>query len=241
MKPDKKLFKRMQKLLAMSKDASSPKEAEIAMRRLYSLLAKYNISQVELENEEDLIITTDFSVQYNRPWIRRLFLSVCRLYFCGVYYQQYGRKAHLYVSGEEFNREYATALCENLVKSIHRLARQESKNLYSKIDNSYVMSFKNGASITICERAIDMRTKAMQGDLNVEDTTLPVLRSVYEKHELAIKDHYADLKLNLETKRSSMSINNYSGYEAGQKYGNTVNLGRGLSNGTKPIKQLTNY
>ena len=55
-----KIMKRIEKLLAMSRNNTNENEAAIATKRLHALLAEYNLSEAAIEDREQDIETARF-------------------------------------------------------------------------------------------------------------------------------------------------------------------------------------
>ncbi len=230
---NEKIMKRAKALLAMSQDASSENEAMIAAKRLHSLLAKYNISLTQLEDKLEQP-DEEFFNSVNWPWRRTVLKCVSELYFCKCYYSQTRKNyADYYVIGTEVNRMFALGIIKNIFNIIEVKAKQESVDHYGKANSTFISSFRNGAASRINARCNELIGASKSGKLQDEDgTNLPALLSVYEQNDLMNKDFMEDL--GLITKKTKTRAHDRSGYTAGQKAGDKVQLSRELQNKQSP-------
>lgn len=78
-----KIHDRIQKLLAMAKDASSPNEAMIAMERARRLMDKYQIEETDLESVEENRFASNFlfskSYKFMPAWMNIMATALCKL------------------------------------------------------------------------------------------------------------------------------------------------------------------
>jgi len=230
---NEKILARAKALLAMSQDASSEHEAMIAARRLHSLLAKHNISVLDLDDNQEEVGECEFHVN-DWPWKRTIGYWVAKLYFCELTYQRTKRNyANYFVTGTEVNRLFAESIMKNVFFTIDLASKVESRKLYGKVVSSFVTSFRNGASNTIALRCNELIDQAKEGTLvDDEGNTLPILSSVYDKYE-AENSAYME-KLDIKTSKSSIRSLDSKGYTAGAEAGENVQLSRSVQDKSSP-------
>jgi hypothetical protein len=160
---EQKLLDRLNRLRAMAEDVNSEAEAMIAMRRLHSLLAKHNLSLVDLDNKngQENIDQHSF-LDVSRPWKKQIVNGIAKLYFCHLYVERVDKKKAMFViTGEEHNREFAVFLIKNVVRVVEAQALAESKAAYGKRSVPFINSFRNGAAYRIACPLCSMLTRAL--------------------------------------------------------------------------------
>lgn len=235
---DQKLLDRLTRLRAMSEDVGSEAEAMIAMRRLHSLLAKHNLSLIDLDNQTaEGAIDQDSLVEINRPWKRQIINGVCKLYFCEMYMTRLdAKKAQFVITGQEHNRQFALFIINTVIRTVDAEAARQSRAVYGKRSTPFINSFRNGASSRIARRCFDMIVEASTGKLvDEESNTLPALADVYAAESRKIQEFLDKQNLNLETKKArAIKANDVLGFVKGQETGNSVQLSRAIHGKNSP-------
>lgn len=228
---NEKILKRMRALLAMSRDAANDNESEIAMKRLHSMLAKHNISMVDIDGPEatEEVGKSGFN-SYVRPWHKAILQGVAKLYFCKSYTSGRGRKVDIMVVGTEINREFAMGMIQSILHSVNIQSQHAANAHYPKGPqwSRFQTSFLNSASLTIYHRCMKLIEDAQQGETpDGEGGTLPVLASVYDTHWALCEELMS--KMNMKVGRNmKFQMNSAAGYNAGKDAGNKVQLTRSL-------------
>lgn len=230
-----KLNKKLKSLLAMSNDKSSENEAMIALKQLHIMLAKHNMSMSDISSEQDPISEDGEEIR-NKPWKRRVALSIAKLYFCDMYPDELcKRKAFYMFVGTTNNRTFAIAVFKMVIATIEREGLRTCKEIHGKRNKSYLTSFYNGAMFRIVERCKLLVRESKTGEaLDEEGNKLPALISLYESTSLVIKE-WSDLNLDLvyNTPRQT-KCNDLTGLQNGIDTGNKVPLSRALHADNKP-------
>ncbi len=228
---NEKILKRMRNLLAMSRDATSDNEAEIAMKRLHSMLAKHNVSMVDIDGPEGIEKAGKSGFNsYVRPWHKAIVQGVSKLYFCKSYYHGRGRKVDVMIVGTEINREFAMGMVKSILHSVNIQSQHAANSRHPKGPqwSSFQTSFLNSASLTIYHRCEALIKAAQQGETPDGDGgTLPVLASVYDTHWALCDEVLAKMDM-IPGRRSKFQMKNAAGYYAGKDAGNKVQLTRSL-------------
>lgn len=228
----------------MSRDASSENEAAIAMKRLHALLAEHNISMTDLDGKEGVDpVDSEGFILRPRPWNKSIASMVARLYFCKIWLNPISaNETKIMVVGTAMNREFAIGVIQMVLHNILTQMDIESGEYvkplkdnptYSKwginkARNEFKTSFLNGASDRIVKRCYELIEDAKAGTLQSEDgNTLPVLASIYDKHDQNNTDFMAGLGLR-KGRSSSRQVKNCQGHAAGTAAGNRVQLTRSL-------------
>ena len=126
---DEKILERVQRLLAMAGDVSSPHEAAIAARRAESIMREHNLSEADVILKEmtcDDIVELDAETGYTTipPWMRRLAGPISMLMDCEVRaYVSHRRKTITYL-GQKEDAQAAAWIFSYLVECIQRLSKK---------------------------------------------------------------------------------------------------------------------
>ena len=224
--PSQKMLDRMAKLLAMSKDTSSPNEAEIAKGQLFKLMAKFNLSQDDISDNHADDMGISIVTFESRPWIRTIVTSISSLYFCNVIFirnREKRSKSDYMIIGRAINREYAVSLIENAHRTLLSDKYQAQKNLSREDRRGFGTSFLRMASATIHNECVHLKRGAVQsGDMpGLGDKYLEVV----DANEAWIADNF-DNVTPIKSKPSNPT--NLNGARLGQKAGESVQLNTGL-------------
>jgi len=233
-----RIIRKMRKLLAMSESTANENEALIAAKQLHAMLAKHNLSAVDLEEQPD--VGKESIEEHRRPWKRILAYSIAKLYFCDLYVTTgYHKTKCKYVFlGSEANRAFAIHIFKMVLKTIEREASRECRAHHGKRNQRFLNSFGNGASYRVGERCRELIRAAREGTLE-DDTgnTLPALLDTYDSAQEMIdaflKAQGVSLKVKVHKDRSS----DYAGVRAGRATGDKVTLSRTLQGNSAP-KQI---
>ena len=224
-----KIIQRMKVLLAMSEGTANENEAMVAAKRLHAMLAKHNLSIIDLSAEENPIEKDQLEVR-NKPWKRTVGGQIARLYFCSFYYTKLdSRRATFTFVGTEANRAFAMSIFKLVVATIERESRTESRRIYGKKNASFITSFLTGAHDRIYQRCKELIEAARHGDLQDEDgNTLPVLASAYDTAKQLTVDWIDDNVGGLRRAKVRLQARNAAGYNKGTEAGNRVALSRSI-------------
>ncbi len=225
-----KLKQRMQKLLAMSQDTSSPEEAMIAAKRLHALLSKHSMSMADVGDESEQIGEGSFE-SINFPYRRVIAHHVAKLYYCQMYYVRHRRNyAQIVLVGKEHHRQIAETIIDQVLRIVDRDAAKASMRACGRRDSTYISSFRNGAAATIAQRCLQLISEARAGNL-VDDETgekLPVLASLYDQENALVDEFLAGVEL--RTRKSRTRANDAMARASGAETGRRVPLHQGLAN-----------
>ena len=168
-----KVKDRIQKLLAMAKDASSPHEAAIAAGRVQKLMAKYNLEMVDLIAEdilnEDNLVQVDRESGYKRTpsYIDWIEIAIARAFNCEV------RGNHKTVKGVDIavtefygyktDVDVATSICSYICEQLERMAKRvKVPEFYRarRLGRRYMSDWRKGAASEISDRIREFYGKA---------------------------------------------------------------------------------
>jgi len=181
-KVDDKILDRVRKLYAMSQDDSSMAEAEIALRRVTSLMKKYGLKAEDLEvspfNEGCAIQGKSIP-----KWFKYLSLGIAEFSDCICEGKRnYDGVATFEYKGYDIDVQSALMLQQYLVDTMNRMW-EEWKKTADYTGKSASTSFKNGFASTMQERLMDMahqrlidEEKMMNSVENSDGKALTVLK-----------------------------------------------------------------
>lgn len=147
----KKLIERIRKLYAMSQDASSPNEAEIAARRCRAMMDEHDIKEADLATSEFLSAACGARKSTTRIplWYNVLAVGVAK--FNDVQTSRSGRDGMLF-NGFETDVLSAQLMLEYLVESLQRGAAHSEHSSRGRI-NSFRMGFSTDIQRRLYELA----------------------------------------------------------------------------------------
>ncbi len=160
-----KIKDRIQKLLAMANDSSSPNEAAIAASRVQKLMAKYNLEMVDLIAEdvldEDNLIKTDRKARYKRTpaYIQWIEVAIAKAFNCEASSKWETRDGVEYdisiFYGYKTDVDVVTSLCEYICDQLEKMAKRvEIPAFYRdrRLSRRYMADWRKGAAREICNR-----------------------------------------------------------------------------------------
>jgi len=215
-----KIIARIKKMMALAKDAgASQGERDNAMRMAYNTLAKYNLDESDLTEEEAREILGFMGP--SGPWCRRVANSVAGLFFCNYYSQRTGKKlTHKFV-GKNANALTAQLMTEYVIKSIEgeagKIARKE------KFDSTWKTNFAKGAASIIYDRCLELREKQSE-ELVASTGTGMVLASLYKRERDANSGYLASIGIKLRKRASTEQGAGGGGFSAGKEFGAGISL-----------------
>ena len=224
-----KIVSRIQKLLAMAKDSSSPHEAAIAAGRASKLLQKHNLTHAEvmLADIDYSSITeerSDMGYKKQPLWFDLLCMPVAHLHDCEVRPARCRFDGKLYPQflGVREDALVAIYVFEFLVGEINRLAKQYQKNntwLFTPPPSrSDMYDFRIGASkgIRYVLRAL-LREKQSKDESSSDGKGLVVVKGAL------IKEKY-----NVEYDNCSRDVRESEHADAGLRAGLRVKVRQGV-------------
>lgn len=160
-----KIRARIQKLLAMAQDSSSPHEAAIAAERVQKLMAKFNLEMADVIaaelQDEDNLVQTDREFQYKRipahiQWIE---VTIAKAFNCEVKRRYKNRDGVHYdvteIYGYKTDVEVVKSLCSYICGQLDSMAKRvkvpEEYRHYG-YSRRYMADWRKGAAREICDR-----------------------------------------------------------------------------------------
>ena len=160
-----KIRARIQKLLAMAQDSSSPHEAAIAAERVQKLMAKFNLEMADVIakelQDEDNLVQADREFKYKRTprYIGQIEVAVAKAFNCevksrwqmheGVEYdvtEIYGYKTDV-----EVVKNLCSYICDQLESMAKRVKVPEHYRQH-RYTRRYMADWRKGATREICRK-----------------------------------------------------------------------------------------
>lgn len=195
-----KVMEKIRKLLALAK-SSNEHEAALAADRAQALLAEYNLTHADVEDNAQPVEEDDDTETDSYPWRRPLGTWVAKMFFCHYMYSTFKRRKtsydrHIFV-GRPHNIVVAKLMFEYLIATVERLARAGAKTIPLKQRSPYRVTFRTTCSSRLCARIADRINVAATSGVVIPDQTtrLPALRSQYEQAQAEI-DSFLEPRLN---------------------------------------------
>jgi len=155
-----KVIDRVRKLYAMSQEAeSSPHEAEIALRRCQSLMAKFGVTISELETSEYGSSTIGRSFRKVPSYVTLLSSAVALLHDCICV-----DSGEIEFRGFSLDAEVATLTYEYLTKSMERSLQQRKKAGDVKPGRSASFDYRVGFGISVLNRCRQIHKERLEAE-----------------------------------------------------------------------------
>lgn len=224
---EEKILSRVRKMMAIANDAAATEgERDNALRMAYKLLAKHNLTMVDVEIHADAqddkreIYET---VTRSQLWARHVCNIVAGLFFCQYFS---GRKinadkcVHHFV-GKESNATTAMLLSDYIVQSLVKESRQRYKNDLTPEARSFCL----GAVNKLRERVKELKAQ-QEEEIKVENPTGTslVLANLYQRESDANALVVSESQYNIKVSRGGKSTVKSDAYSAGKEYGKTISL-----------------
>tara|TARA_R110000824_G_scaffold7807_2_gene35238 strand:- start:4341 stop:5099 length:759 start_codon:yes stop_codon:yes gene_type:complete len=229
---------KIQKLLALSRDeGASEAEAAFAFKKAHELLSTYNLdlSDIKEVNADEILHEKMIEVM-REEWIKTLYTSTSKLYFCKYYYttkrvvdnmyKETNRVEHNIV-GRDHNIEITKSMVTYFVETIKRMGETHIAPIpgdgrqLNKIKRNYEL----GIAHRLGERVRDLYEASVRHDpsdkIENQNKNLPAL---YKTELQLCGDKLASEGIRLTSKRSSASITAGAAYRNGKRDGNNINL-----------------
>jgi len=233
-----KIIARIQKLLAMAEDSSSPHEAAIAAGRAAKLLQKYNLDHADVILAD--IDQSDFTEECTDSWHRRqprwvdiLGLPVAHLHDCEVRNRPTQRRIYTEFLGIREDALVAIYVFEFLVGEINRLAKRyrEDNDWYFSPppSRSDMYDFRLGASRGVCDVLGQLLNEKREKDAETSSgRDLVVVKRALIKEKYGVNYREAEVD-----HRFSLAM--HTGYKQGLK----VQIREGVSYEDETAGQLS--
>lgn len=202
--PDEKILKRIQRLLAMSNDASSPNEAAIAARRAEALMREHNITEADTilkDLSDDDIVAQGAATGYKTlpEWQAILSVQVAKLMDCDcrAYVDSRNRRTVTFL-GQREDAQVAAWIFEYLVDTIQRLSKKYRARMRREKGGAghgtNMNLYRHGLMRSICETIDEMMAeKAAELKKSAPGTALVVAKQALIEQKFGQTD-YGDSK-----------------------------------------------
>ncbi|MEE9321765.1 MAG: DUF2786 domain-containing protein [Granulosicoccus sp.] len=218
-----KLLTRIRKLYAMSRESeSSPHEAEIAMRRCQSLMAKFGVTEADLETSAFGSTTIGRNFRAVPTYVKVLGSAVALLHDCLCV-----RGDTIEFRGFSIDAEVAALTYQYLLSGMERSLRLRKVDGSVAPGRSASFDYRVGFALAVSERcrAIDQERKAREQEAAAQ---VPSAGSSLVVRKLAIVREECGKGL-VSGKRRSVRYRDGAAHSAGASDGKAVSLAEQLS------------
>lgn len=225
-----KVLDKVRKLIQLAtNEAASEGERENAVRQAHKLLAKHNLAMADVEKftKQEGRIKENLQT-FGMQWCQDAAKCIGELFFCKYFIGEKvnGTKLNHYFVGKESNAVTAALMTEYVIASILKEGRKKfTHNLSPETRN-----FAIGAVDSLYWRIKEMKKKAPDAESESTGTSL-VLADYYETEMESNMAWLATEGTELVSlKRREPKVSNVSAYNAGRKFGDTINLNSQIEN-----------
>jgi hypothetical protein len=227
-----KILSRIRKMMAIANDsAASEAERDTALQMSYRLLAKHNLTMLQVEDQGSREVRGTYEEQgWSQTWAKHVCLNVAKLFFCEYYIGDKinATKCVHHFVGLESNATTAMLMSSYIINSILK----EGRKRYTHNLSPETRSFALGVVARLSQRIAELIKQTQQ---DATPGTALVLIDLYQSEKQA---NEALLPANLEAKRSRSSSVKRGAYESGKEFGSSINLSKQISADTADYKQI---
>jgi hypothetical protein len=219
-----KILARVRKMMALANDAAaSEHERDTALKMAYNVLAKYNLSMVDVDarvpqEQRDKIE----AVMSRTPWAKFVSHAIADLFFCKylVGPSINSSKCHHFFVGKQSNATTAMLMSEFIISSI----RREARKLYKSDTGSQGRSFALGVVNRLRVRVTELQS-AQEAQVSTSPGTALVLASLYdsEGRENTLWLVNSGIRIKTVGARFKNTVNG-AAFADGKTFGNSISL-----------------
>lgn len=219
-----KIMDRVKKMMAIANCAgASEGERDNALRMSYNLLAKYNLTMVDVDaavREKEDPRQATCAPGWSMTWAKHIYHSMADLFFCSYFSSTKinAAKCQHYIVGKESNATTARLMAEYIVTSILK----ETRTRYGHALVPEARAFSIGAMNKLSQRVKELKKQAQDEQQTVRGTAL-VLANLYQSEKQA-NQLIVDSQFNVRIKPTRTKSVNATAYNEGKEFGAGINL-----------------
>lgn len=223
---EEKILTKVRKMMAIANDSAATEgERDNALRMSYKLLAKYNLTMVDVEihatKDEDKRKIYE-TITRSQIWAKHVCHIVAELFFC-QYFSGSRINADKWVHhfvGKESNATTAMLMSEYIIQSLVKESRSRYKNDLTPEARSFCL----GAVVKLRERVRELKEQ-QKSEMEVESTgTALVLADLYARESVENALVVKNQGIVTSIGRAGKSTVKSSAYASGKEYGKTISL-----------------
>ncbi len=221
-----RIIERIQKLLNLAGNNPNEIEREAAMKKALAILAEHNLEMSDVqENDQSEEVGQQRKEGRTGPWARSIYEAIGRLYFCRYVYvnNTWPKKhtVHVFI-GKDGNAAIAHEMAKWVSEALWAEGLKGKREL--NMNNSYLTSFLNSASVTIQNRVNTIIRKAKEDGLKGTTGTALVVSNLYDQAAEANALYVQEVVKPRVGRSSGMSFDNMAGTVRGADYAKTIGL-----------------
>ncbi len=227
------LLEKINKLLALA-NSPNENEAALAAEKATELLTKYNLSLADLGPDSEEKITTGTVETTSRyvTWKMLILAGIATANGCRAMRSK--NNGNMTLIGTSTNIAVSQSLYEYLTKAVERLAKRHKGK-----GRAFLHAFRVGCATRLRHRLEqyrkEMEEEGIAGNGESSPTPAIVVRSMFEKNNLAIEEYLNNEGFKVKTQRREQ-ISSEQGYFSGYKAGDRISLNQQQTE--KNIKHL---
>lgn len=231
---NKSLLEKINKLLALA-NSPNENEAALAAEKATELLTKYNLTIADLGPGEEEDVTTGTVETTSRyvAWKMLILAGIATANGCRAMRSKHN--GNMTLIGMQTNITVSQRLYQYLTKAVERLAKRHKGK-----GRAFLHAFRVGCATRLRhrleQRRKDMEEEGIAGNSESSPTPAIVVRSMFEKNDLAIEEYLINEGFKVKTQRAE-KVSSEQGYFSGYKAGDRINLNQ-EEDTCKTIKQL---
>ena len=223
-----KILDKVKKLLALANNsAATDGERDNALRMAHGLLAKHNLSMEDAQEHEAMEGREKQYIEtFHMTWAKHVCNNIAKLFFCSYYVGQKlnATKGKHYFVGKQSNAITATLISTYVINSILKECRNNWKHNLAPESRSFCI----GAADRLRERVAEMIKDANVAG-GTEGTSI-ILHNLYKSEADANKLFLENSGTSLVNVKSRDTKVNSAHYDAGQQFGDRINLNGQIAN-----------
>ncbi len=215
------LLEKINKLLALT-NSPNENEAALAAEKATELLTKYNLTLADLgpEEEEDVTAETVETTSRYVTWKMLILAGIATANGCRAMRSK--SNGNMTLIGMQTNITVSQRLYEYLTKAVERLAKRHKGK-----GRAFLHAFRVGCATRLRHRLEqlrkDMEEEGIAGNSESSATPGIVVRSMFEKNDLAIEEYLNNEGFKVKTQRAE-KISSQQGYFSGYQAGDRINI-----------------
>lgn len=215
------LLEKINKLLALA-NSPNENEAALAAEKATELLTKYNLTLADLGlgEEEDVTAETVETTSRYVTWKMLILAGIATANGCRAMRSK--SNGNMTLIGMQTNITVSQRLYEYLTKAVERLAKRHKGK-----GRAFLHAFRVGCATRLRHRLEqlrrDMEEEGIAGNSESIATPAIVVRSMFEKNDLAIEEYLNNEGFKVKTQRAE-KISSEQGYFSGYQAGDRINI-----------------
>lgn len=178
------IIEKIRKLTALAQNAGTEAEAQAALERTEALLTKYNLSYVDIEEQNNTDNVSEQEICRDstaNKWMMYMTPAIADIYFCMPLLRKHGRKGTMTLIGRPENIEACVYILACVRDAGNKAAKRFKIDSHQTVTDKDVRDFKRAFAMRIAERCRDIQKASERR--NAEEVSRAMTVVDYRKHE----------------------------------------------------------